>query len=112
MNSVELAAVVFAACNSVRVLAYFPQIVRLVRDHEGGKSVSCLTWGGFAASNLSTVVYALVVGGDWNMAAVFGVNAAFCLAIVFLACWKRVGVQCSRRLLDAKQDLQAACAAS
>jgi len=88
MNSVELAALVFTACNGVRVLAYFPQIVRLVR--EGGKGVSCLTWGGFAASNVSTVVYALVVATDWKMAAVFGVNAAFCLAIVLLVCWKRV----------------------
>jgi hypothetical protein len=37
MNSVGLAAVFFAACNSVRVLAYFPQIARLVRDWKGGK---------------------------------------------------------------------------
>jgi hypothetical protein len=98
MNLVGLAAVSFAACNSVRVLAYFPQIARLVRDQEGGKGVSCLTWAGFAAANLSTVVYALVVVADRKMAAVFGINLVFCLAIALLTCWRRVDVRCSRIL--------------
>jgi hypothetical protein len=59
-TSVGLAAVVFATCNGVRIMAYFPQIARLVRDHEGAKGASCLTCAGFAASNLSAD-YALVV---------------------------------------------------
>jgi hypothetical protein len=101
MNSAELAAVVFAACNGVRVLAYFPQIIRLMRDRDVCKGVSFLTWGGFAAANLSTVVYALVAIADWNMAVVFGVNLAFCLAIVLLVCWKR----CSFRILSRKGDV-------
>ena len=42
-----------------------------------------------AARRPCLVVYALVVVADWKMAAVFGVNAAFCLAIVLLASWKR-----------------------
>jgi hypothetical protein len=97
MSSIELAAVVFAACNAMRVLAYFPQIIRVARDHDGAKGLSCFTWAGFAVSNLSTVVYALVVISDWNMAAVFGVNAGFCLAIVLLTFCKRVDVQWHRR---------------
>jgi hypothetical protein len=102
MNSVGSAAVFFAACNSVRVLAYFPQIARLVRDQEGGKGVSCLTWGGFAAASLSTVVYALVVVADRDMAAVFSINLAFCLAIALLAWWKRVDVRRCSRILSTK----------
>jgi hypothetical protein len=111
MNSVHLAAVVFASCNGVRMVAYFPQIVRIVRDRGVCKGVSCLTWGGFAAANLSTVMYALVALGDWDMAAVFGVNLAFCLAIVLLTCWKRVSVQRSDQVLNTEgytpQDPQA-----
>lgn len=90
MSSVELAAIVFAGCNSARVLAYIPQIVSIARDRNGARGLSCLTWAGFATSNLSTVAYALVALSDWNMAAVFGVNGVFCLAIVALAVWKRV----------------------
>jgi hypothetical protein len=41
MTSVGLAAVGFATCNGVRIVAYFPQIVRLVRDREGAKGISC-----------------------------------------------------------------------
>ena len=93
MSSVQLAAIVFAACNGARVVAYFPQIIRVARDHDGAKGLSCLTWAGFAASNLSTVVYALVVVPDSKMAAVFSVNAAFCLAIVSLTLWKRFSVR-------------------
>lgn len=83
-----LAAVTFAACNSARVLAYIPQIVRIARDRNGSPGVSCLTWAGFAAANFSTVAYALVASA-WIMAAVFGVNAVFCLAIVTLTAWRR-----------------------
>jgi uncharacterized protein YjiS (DUF1127 family) len=83
-----LAAVTFAACNSARVLAYIPQIVRIAHDQNGSPGVSCLTWAGFAAANFSTVAYALVASA-WIMAAVFGVNAVFCLAIVTLTAWKR-----------------------
>ncbi len=89
MGSTEFAAIAFAACNSARVLAYLPQIIRLARDHDGAKGLSWLTWAGFAVSNLSTVAYAVVVLSDWNMASIFGVNAAFCLAIVILVVCKR-----------------------
>jgi uncharacterized protein YjiS (DUF1127 family) len=89
MISAELAVLAFAACNSARVLAYIPQIVSIARDQSGSPGVSCLTWAGFAAANFSTVAYALVESA-WIMAAVFGVNAVFCLAIVMLTAWRRI----------------------
>lgn len=88
--SAEVAGVTFAICNSARVLAYIPQIVRIARDRNGSPGVSCLTWTGFAAANFSTVAYALILTSDWNMAAVFGVNGVFCSAIVTLTMWKRL----------------------
>jgi uncharacterized protein YjiS (DUF1127 family) len=89
MTSAELAGLTFAACNSARVLAYIPQIVSIARDQNGCPGVSCLTWAGFAAANFSTLAYALVKSA-WIMAAVFGVNAVFCLAIVTLTAWRRI----------------------
>jgi hypothetical protein len=90
VSSAALATVIFAACNSARVVAYIPQIVRITRDRNGSPGVSCLTWAGFAASNVSTVAYSLMVGSDLILAAVFGVNAVFCLAIVALTVWTRL----------------------
>jgi len=90
MNSPELAAGIFATCNSARILAYIPQIVRIMRDRNGSPGVSCLTWAGFTAANFSTVAYALVVAPNRVMAVVFGVNGVFCVAIVTLTVWTRL----------------------
>jgi hypothetical protein len=89
MISAEFAVVTFTAGNSARVLAYIPQIVRIVRDRNGSPGLSCLTWTGFAAANFSSVAYALAVASDWTMVAVFGVNGVFCLAIVAFTVWTR-----------------------
>lgn len=88
-SAVEIAVAIFAVSNSVRVVAYVPQIVRLARDREGAAAISCLTWVMFAVSNLSTVAYAVVVLDDWRMAAIFGVNMLCCLLIIGLTVYKR-----------------------
>lgn len=88
-SAVEIAITAFAVSNSVRVLAYVPQILRVARDRDGAAAVSCLTWLMFALSHLSTVAYALIVIEDWRMAAIFGVNLLCCLAIIGITCHKR-----------------------
>ena len=90
MTLVDLVVTVFAASNSIRVLAYIPQVVRLVRDCDGARSVSCLTWGLFAVSNLTTAAYALLVVSDLRMVAIFAVNTACCIIIVALTVYKRL----------------------
>ena len=90
MNSAETAVVLFAVCNSARVLAYIPQLVRVARDADGARAISCLTWGSFTIANLSTVSYALLFLSDWRTAAIFGANAACCLIIVGLSAYKRL----------------------
>jgi uncharacterized protein with PQ loop repeat len=89
MTSAQFAVALFAACNSARVLAYIPQVIRVIRDRSGAHAVSCMTWGSFVFANLSTVAYALLVISDWRMAAVFGANAVCCLIIVAVTVYKR-----------------------
>lgn len=90
MTSADFAVALFAACNSARVLAYIPQVVRVARDRDGARAISCLTWGSFMVANLSTVAYALIVVSDWRMAAIFGSNTLCCLVVVTLTACKRV----------------------
>jgi uncharacterized protein with PQ loop repeat len=90
MTPIELVAAFFAVSNSARVLAYVPQIVRIVRDGEGARAVSWLTWVSFSVANFSSLLYAIIVVVDWHMAAVFAANTTCCLAIVGLTAGKRL----------------------
>jgi hypothetical protein len=99
----EVALTLFALCNALRVFAYLPQIVAIARDRSGACAVSQTTWGLFAASNLSTMAYAVFALQDWVMAAIFGASAGCCLAIVGLTALKRAqlkrnpGILCYHR---------------
>jgi uncharacterized protein with PQ loop repeat len=81
MNSADIALAVFTACNSVRVFAYLPQLMKIGRDTEGAMAISYSTWGMFSLSHMSTVAYAIVVVQDWKMACVFAANTLCCSAI-------------------------------
>jgi hypothetical protein len=90
MTLANLALAAFTLCNSARVLAYLPQIVRAARDCNRASAISLTTWNLFAASNFSTSVYAVVQLGDWTLAGVFALNTLFCLVIVGITAWKRL----------------------
>ena len=85
----DLALVVFTACNTARVFAYLPQIVKIGRDTQGAAAISYVTWTFFGVSHLSTVAYAILVVNDWRMTAVFAANTLCCVIIVSLTAWKR-----------------------
>lgn len=89
MSAAEIALLVFTACNSARILAYVPQILKIGRDAGGAQAISYWTWGLFGASHLSTVAYALLTLSDIRLAAVFLANAACCGSIVGLTFYKR-----------------------
>jgi hypothetical protein len=84
---VTLAA--FTLCNSLRVVAYVPQIVKAARDRSGAQAISFGTWGLFLVSHASATAYALVNKQDWMMASVFLGNAMGCAAVLLIAAWKR-----------------------
>lgn len=85
----DLSMALFAACNSVRVLAYIPQIRKAAIDANGAAAISLTTWALFLVANLSTVAYALVNREDWNLALCFSANACCCVAILAITSWKR-----------------------
>ena len=89
MTLAECSFGAFAILNAARLVAYFPQILRIRGDTHGAKAVSIATWSLFAAANLATVSYALVVAHDSAMAIIFTLNTLGCLAIVGFTVWKR-----------------------
>jgi hypothetical protein len=58
MTAADITFAVFTFCNTVRVLAYVPQITRAARDQNGAEAVSFATWGLFLVCNASAVAYA------------------------------------------------------
>lgn len=81
--------IAFSLVNSLRILAYMPQIFCIARDRSSVSGVACSTWLMFLASHLTTVAYAVVVARDTAMALVFLGNATACAAIVGLTIWRR-----------------------
>jgi hypothetical protein len=89
MSKAELALYFFNAVNCIRLFAYVPQIVTIVRGCHGAEGVSCLSWALFGLAHFATALYAWVTAGDAWMAFVFLVNFAACMAIIGLTVYKR-----------------------
>jgi hypothetical protein len=85
----DVTLLAFTASNSIRVIAYVPQIWKAATDTHGAQAISFTTWALFLASHLTTAVYAVVNREDWMMATVFLANGAGCFAILALAAWRR-----------------------
>jgi uncharacterized protein with PQ loop repeat len=85
----EITLALFAACNSVRVVAYVPQILKAASDKNGASSISFMTWSLFLLAHISTVAYAIINRSDWGMATCFAINAVCCVAILMVAYWKQ-----------------------
>jgi len=90
MTISEYSFVAFATLNTARLIAYFPQAIRIYFDVNGAKAVSISTWLLFAAANVATVSYALTVVQDALVATVFSLNSIGCLVIVGFTIWKRI----------------------
>lgn len=79
----------FATLNSLRIIAYIPQIIKAARDTNGASAISFTTWGLFFISHLTTVIYAFICLGDALMSLLFVGNAFACLAIITTTAFKR-----------------------
>src|SRR2546427_8224080 len=89
MTIADITLAAFTLCNSLRVLAYIPQIAKAARDRGGAEAISFGTWGMFLVSHASATAYALVNKADWTMASLFLGNALGCAAILLIAAHKR-----------------------
>ncbi len=92
---------VFTLCNTARVFAYLPQIIKIGRDTQGATAISYTTWALFGVSHLSTVAYAVLVVDDWRMAAVFAANTLCCLVILVITAWKRTVFKATLKVIEA-----------
>lgn len=89
LTAEKVVMLAFLLTNIGRVLAYLPQIIAIARDEDRAKAVSCSTWSLFFLSNLSSALYAGLLGADAAMTFAFAVNTACCATIVGMLCWKR-----------------------
>jgi hypothetical protein len=89
MTIADITLAIFGLCNTFRVLAYVPQIVKAATDKDGAKAISLATWALFLASHLSAAAYASINANDWTLAGVFLSNAVGAGAILITAAIKR-----------------------
>jgi predicted lysophospholipase L1 biosynthesis ABC-type transport system permease subunit len=79
----------FTSMNSIRIFAYLPQILCVVRDGNGASAISYGTWVLFLLSHLTTIAYAMIYVGDPIMALIFCGNAVACFVILVVTFIKR-----------------------
>lgn len=89
MTLPDITLMAFTVCNSVRVLAYVPQIWKAATDDNGAKALSYSTWSLFLASHVTTAAYSVVNREDWALASMFLTNALACAAILIAAACRR-----------------------
>jgi hypothetical protein len=89
LAAADVTLALFTFFNSLRFLAYVPQIAKAIRDQSGAEAISFGTWALFLASHASAMAYAIENQRDWTMASLFLGNALGCGAILAIAAWKR-----------------------
>lgn len=89
MTALDLPVAIFLIANVVRILAYAPQIIKIIRDDGGATAVSNTSWTLFGLSHFATALYLLWDLDDGLSAAVFAASGAACFLIVALTTYKR-----------------------
>jgi hypothetical protein len=89
MTLADVTLAVFTLFNTLRFLAYVPQIARALKDRSGAQAISLGTWSLFLVSHLSAMAYAIVNQHDWTMATLFLLNGMGCALIIAIATVKR-----------------------
>jgi hypothetical protein len=89
MTLADATLAVFTLFNTLRFLAYVPQIACALKDRSGAQAISIGTWSLFLVSHLSAMVYAIVNQHDWTMATLFLLNGLGCALIIAIATVKR-----------------------
>ena len=89
MGLADLTFMLFGLFSLLRLGSYVPQIVRIVRDHNGASGISCACWNIWVCAHASTAVYAAVNLADPWLFAVGLFNSASCVVVVGTTAWKR-----------------------
>ncbi len=89
MAIAEISFAIFVLFNTLRLVSYLPQIVRVARDPYGAGAISYTCWVIWIGANASTAAYAAINLDDPWLSAVSSFNAACCTIVVGLTFWKR-----------------------
>lgn len=89
MSNLQIAMLVFALFDAVRIAGFLMQMSSIVRDRNGATAISCWSWAIFAATHASNGIYSATIAQDWRLTAVFAINGACCLIIILLTFIKR-----------------------
>ena len=89
MTFAEVTLSTFGVFSGLRLVSYFPQIYRVVRDTGGASAISYSTWLMWTGSHLSTGFYAAINLGDRLLAACSALYALCCVAVIVLTAIKR-----------------------
>ena len=91
MQISDLTLAGFLLFGSIRILSYLPQIICVVRDHNGASAISYTTWSTWTLANIATASYAGVNLGDPYLAGVSCIYALCCALVLSLTVIKRSG---------------------
>lgn len=89
MTLADVTLAVFTVFNGLRLISYFPQICRILRDSNGAAAISYATWTMWSACHIATGLYATVNLRDWPLAAACALYAACCLTVIGITVVKR-----------------------
>jgi hypothetical protein len=85
----EIIISTYAMMNSLRIFAYLPQIVTVLRASDRAEAVSLLTWTFWALANIATTAYSAVILKDSLTMVIFAGNSVCCALVAFIVAWKR-----------------------
>lgn len=106
MELSQVTLLVFALFNSLRLVSYFPQIVRIVTDTNGASAISFSTWILWTGSHLATGAYAAINLHDLYLTAASALFATCCVVVIVLTAMKRRGLLVGTRNEPLPIDLQ------
>lgn len=89
MTFAAMLSALYAVSGVAACLCYLPQVRRLARHAETRRAMSLAAWGGWLAVSAVTLLYAVVVVGQVEMAVVSALNALGQTAVVVPIVWQR-----------------------
>ena len=93
MNLPDITLAAFSIFNVLRLGSYIPQILRIAKDNDGAKAISCPSWAIWTGANASTAAYAVINISDPTLFFISAVNALCCVIIVGLTAYKRCQIR-------------------
>ena len=93
LNFSHFTLLAFSVFCAVRLVSYFPQIVRVYRDPNGATAISYSTWLMWTGNHLATALYAAFNLGDWLLAFCSALYALCCCSVIVITARKRGAYQ-------------------